>query len=73
VDDTLEQRNLIGTPEDIIERVAVYEEAGVDTLAGLLFATNEVQETIDAMSEFSERVMARFASPSGIGGEVENG
>lgn len=29
-------RNLVGTPEQVVEQVAAYAEAGVDTLAGLL-------------------------------------
>ncbi|MFC5833757.1 LLM class flavin-dependent oxidoreductase [Nonomuraea insulae] len=53
----LATRNLIGTPESIRERVEAYRAAGVDTLAGLLFAANTVEETIDAMSEFSEVIM----------------
>ncbi|MFC4117126.1 LLM class flavin-dependent oxidoreductase [Nonomuraea zeae] len=53
----LATRNLIGTPESVRERVEAYRAAGVDTLAGLLFAANTVEETIDAMSEFSEVIM----------------
>lgn len=53
----LATRNLIGTPESVREQVEAYRAAGVDTLAGLLFAANTVEETIDAMSEFSEVIM----------------
>jgi probable F420-dependent oxidoreductase len=71
-DETFEDRNLIGTPDEIIERVAAYEETGVDTLAGLLFATNEVQETIEVMGQFSDKVMAQFV-PSKEPLEVRHG
>lgn len=53
----LEARNLIGTPDDIAEQVAAYRAAGVTTLAGLLFATNTVQETLDAMDAFSQAII----------------
>jgi probable F420-dependent oxidoreductase len=50
-------RNLIGTPDDVAEQVARYADAGVSTLAGLLFACNTVEETLEAMSAFSEQVI----------------
>ncbi|WP_432826652.1 LLM class flavin-dependent oxidoreductase [Dactylosporangium sp. CA-092794] len=52
------ERNLIGTPDEIRERVAQYAEAGVTTLAGLLFAANDVPETLNMMREFAEHVIA---------------
>jgi probable F420-dependent oxidoreductase len=57
----LAERNLIGTPADVAEQVARYAEAGVTTLAGLLFAVNTVEETLEAMAEFSETVIAAHA------------
>ncbi|MFI6456377.1 LLM class flavin-dependent oxidoreductase [Streptosporangium amethystogenes] len=57
----LASRNLIGTPDSVAEQVAAYRQAGVDTLAGLLFAADTVPETLDAMHEFSETVIARQA------------
>ena len=53
----LAERNLIGTPDEVAEQVARYAEAGVTTLAGLLFAVNTVEETIEAMEEFSELII----------------
>ncbi len=53
----LSERNLIGTPQDVAEQVARYTEAGVTTLAGLLFAANTVEETLEAMTEFSEAII----------------
>ncbi|MCG5215776.1 TIGR03619 family F420-dependent LLM class oxidoreductase [Streptosporangium sp. KLBMP 9127] len=55
----LARRNLIGTPESVAEQVAAYRAAGVDTMAGLLFAANTVEETVDAMAEFSETIIGR--------------
>lgn len=57
-DGGMEERNLIGTPEEIRERVAAYAEAGAHTLSALLFATGTVDETIDAMQAFAEEVIA---------------
>jgi probable F420-dependent oxidoreductase len=53
----MESRNLIGTPDDVRAQVAAYAEAGVDTLAGLLFATDTVEETLDAMGTFAGEVI----------------
>jgi len=52
-------RNLVGTPDDILEQVERYRQAGVNTLAGLLFAANTVSETLDQMSEFAAGVIAK--------------
>ncbi len=54
----LEVRNLLGTPDDVREQVASYAEAGVDTLAGLLLATDTVGETLEAMEAFAAEVIA---------------
>ncbi len=55
---TMEERNLIGTPTDVLERIDAYAAAGVDTLAGLLFAVDTVEETHAAMQFFAEEVIA---------------
>ena len=55
--DDLEDRNLVGTPDAVCEKVSRYAEAGVCTLAGLLFATDTVEATLDAMSMFAEEVV----------------
>jgi probable F420-dependent oxidoreductase len=54
------ERNLIGTPEDIAEQVHRYAAAGVTTLSALLFAANNVAETLDMMAEFAETVIAPY-------------
>lgn len=58
------ERNLIGSPEQIIERVHAYADAGVTTLCGLLFACNTVEETLDAMADFAENVIAPYRKAS---------
>lgn len=51
-------RNLVGTPDEILEQIDAYATAGVTTLAGLLFAENTVEETRQAMSTFSKEIIA---------------
>jgi alkanesulfonate monooxygenase SsuD/methylene tetrahydromethanopterin reductase-like flavin-dependent oxidoreductase (luciferase family) len=53
-------RNLVGTPEQMLDQVRTYAAAGVTTMSGLLFACNTVDETIDAMTEFSETVITPY-------------
>ncbi len=55
---SLEARNLVGTPDDVGEQVRAYMDAGVQTFAGLLFATDTVGETLEAMERFSEQIIA---------------
>jgi probable F420-dependent oxidoreductase len=54
----LEERNLIGTVDEVRQRIEEYRQAGVTTLAGLLFAANTVQQTEDAVIRFGEEVIA---------------
>lgn len=61
----LAERNLIGTPDDVLEQVEAYREAGVNTLAALLFAVNTVEETLESMEEFSETILAPRSVQSG--------
>tara|TARA_Y100000590_G_scaffold391438_1_gene468053 strand:- start:9447 stop:10457 length:1011 start_codon:yes stop_codon:yes gene_type:complete len=57
LDTGLEDRNLVGTPEEVREKISQYSDAGVDTFAGLLFAVNTVEETLESMAMFAEEVM----------------
>jgi probable F420-dependent oxidoreductase len=55
-----EQRNLIGSPDEICERIRVYVEAGVTTLAGMLFVANSVPEMQEAIELFGHAVIPNF-------------
>jgi probable F420-dependent oxidoreductase len=55
-----EQRNLIGSPEEICERIRVYQQAGVTTFAGLLFVAGTVAEMQDAIELFGREVLPSF-------------
>lgn len=53
-------RNLVGSAEQMLDQVRGYAAAGVTTMSGLLFACNTVDETLDAMTEFSETVIRPY-------------
>jgi probable F420-dependent oxidoreductase len=56
-----EQRNLIGNPEAICERIRVYQAAGVTTFSGMLFVANSVPEMHEAIELFGREVLPNFA------------
>lgn len=58
----LSERNLVGSPEEITDRIGQYQDIGVSTVSALLFACDDVPETRESMQQFSETVMSRFAS-----------
>ncbi|MGB4136451.1 MAG: LLM class flavin-dependent oxidoreductase [Microbacterium sp.] len=53
-------RNLVGTPEQMLDQVRAYAAAGVTTMSGLLFACNTVEEALDHMADFAENVIAPY-------------
>jgi alkanesulfonate monooxygenase SsuD/methylene tetrahydromethanopterin reductase-like flavin-dependent oxidoreductase (luciferase family) len=55
-----EQRNLIGNPEQICERIRVYQRAGVTTLSGMLFVAGSVAEMHEAIELFGREVIPNF-------------
>lgn len=54
------RRSLIGSASELVEQVERYREAGVTTLAALLFACTTIEETLEQMQQFSEEVMRHF-------------
>ncbi len=60
--DTLDDFNLIGSPDDIVEKVKEYKEAGVTHLTGLCFAVNTVEGFAAQMKMFAETVVPAFKS-----------
>jgi probable F420-dependent oxidoreductase len=55
-----EQRNLIGSPAEIAERIRVYERAGATTMAGMLFVANSVPEMRESIELFGREVLPSF-------------
>ncbi|MGH7335780.1 MAG: TIGR03619 family F420-dependent LLM class oxidoreductase [Candidatus Rokuibacteriota bacterium] len=55
-----EQRNLIGSPSEICERIRLYQQAGVTTCSGILFVANSVPEMQEAIDLFGHEVIPQF-------------
>ena len=55
-----DQRNLIGSPEEICERIRLYQQAGVTTLSGMLFVATTVPEMQEAIELFGREVIPHF-------------
>ncbi|HKM39366.1 MAG TPA: LLM class flavin-dependent oxidoreductase [bacterium] len=55
-----EDRNLIGTADDIRLQINAYLEAGVTTFSALLFAVDTIDEMLESMQHFSEEVMSKL-------------
>ena len=58
----LEEINLIGTDDDIVEKVETLREAGAMHLSGLLFSANSVEELKDQMQSFAEQVIPKVSN-----------
>lgn len=55
----VEEFNLVGTPDIILEKIGRFRDAGVTHFCALAFSTNTVEEKLDQMQWFAEEVMAR--------------
>jgi probable F420-dependent oxidoreductase len=58
--DEVVETELIGTPEQIIEKVEAYRDAGVTRFPAIIFAGDEVAEVKKGMELFAEDVMPAF-------------
>lgn len=59
--DTYLDLNLVGTPDQVCEKVAAFADAGVDHLCALLFVANTVAEMRNQMRTFARHVMPAFS------------
>ncbi len=62
--ETLDDFNLIGTPDDIVKKVKSYEEAGVTHITGICFAVRTIEEFEEQMQRFAETVIPAFKAGS---------
>jgi probable F420-dependent oxidoreductase len=53
----VERRDLIGTSEEVRERIGQYLEAGAKSFPALLFTANNIEEYYEVMQWFAEEVM----------------
>jgi probable F420-dependent oxidoreductase len=58
--DSYASQNLIGTPEQVVERIGHLAEAGATQLAGLIVVANSTAEMRDQMALFAAEVMPAF-------------
>ncbi len=56
-----EEIDLIGTADDIIEKIEKLRAAGATHISGILFPANSVEEMKDQMQHFAEEVIPRVA------------
>ena len=67
--DELAASLLIGTPQEIIDKLAPYEEAGVDrVILNVNFGVSQ-SETLDCIQHFAEEVMPHFSLSTSIAAE----
>lgn len=52
--------NLIGTPDEVCEKIAAYERAGLDHLTALLFVGNTIGEMREQIRQFARYVLPAF-------------
>lgn len=55
--------NLIGTPDEVCEKVAAFEQAGLDHFCATLFVGNTLDEMLDQMRAFARYVLPAFPQP----------
>jgi probable F420-dependent oxidoreductase len=56
----VENINLIGTPDEIGEKLDQFIAAGCTYFPGLILSTGTMEESLDQMAQFAETVMPRF-------------
>jgi len=59
LDDVVDQ-NLIGSPDQLIEKLEAYVEVGVTHFPAIIFAANDVPELERSMGVFADEVMGSF-------------
>ena len=58
----IEAENLVGTPEEIAEKLEELIAAGCTYFPSLILSTSSVDATVEQMQAFAETVMSRFSS-----------
>lgn len=58
----MEAHNLVGSPEQIVEKIRALESAGVGMLAATSFTSNSYEEMLDDMQLFAEEVLPHVSS-----------
>lgn len=56
-------RDLIGTPDQVAERIQAYLDAGATSFPAILFTADTMEAFLEEMQWFAEDVMAKFRGP----------
>jgi len=59
----LEELDLVGTPDIILEKIAAFSDAGVTHFCGLMFDMSSVEKTFEQMQWFAEEIIPRVRFP----------
>jgi alkanesulfonate monooxygenase SsuD/methylene tetrahydromethanopterin reductase-like flavin-dependent oxidoreductase (luciferase family) len=63
--DALEENNLIGTPDEVVERLQRLEDVGVTSIAAMSFLSESVEIMADDMQRFAEDIMPKLHGSAG--------
>lgn len=75
IPDTLEEVDkalLIGTPSEMIDKLAKYQEVGLDEITFNMAFGVDGQETLDSIQRFAEEVMPHFSKGKAVQGSVRS-
>ena len=62
--DAYVEANLIGTPDEVCQKVAAFEHAGLEHFCATLFVANTVGDMLDQIRAFARHVIPAFPEPS---------
>ncbi len=54
------QRNIVGSVDEVMEKINTYISAGVTHFSALTFVDKNIQETEDSMQFFAEEILSKF-------------
>jgi alkanesulfonate monooxygenase SsuD/methylene tetrahydromethanopterin reductase-like flavin-dependent oxidoreductase (luciferase family) len=57
--------NLVGTPDQVCDKIEAYRRAGLDHLSGLLFVGNTVEEMREQIRLLARHVLSAFPASAG--------
>jgi probable F420-dependent oxidoreductase len=62
----VENINLIGTADDIGEKLQTFIAAGCTSFPGLIMSTSTIEDTLDQMQQFGELVLPHFSQTAAV-------
>ena len=65
--------NLVGSPEEVLEKVEFLHDAGADHLACITFCVGSVAEYFEQLEAFAEQVIAPYRAAHGASASPRGG